>query len=73
MELTEKILIHNEKEAQILIDSWDSFKYSHFLEVKDFKKYPALVCYYVDKNDYSMNYSASVVYSITYLDDFDED
>ena len=42
-------------------------------KVYDFEKYPALVCYYDDENDYSMSYSASVYYSITYKDDFNED
>ena len=73
MELINKILIHNEQEAQNLIDSWDHYKWSHFLSVNDFEKYPALVCYYDDENDYSMSYSARVYYSITYKDDFNED
>lgn len=72
MELTEKILIENKQQAQSLIDSWTSSKYWHFLRVKDFEKYPALVCYYVDENDYSMSHSASVSYSITYKDDFED-
>lgn len=70
MELTDKILINNEKEAQDLIDSWKIYKWYNSLSLKDFEKYPALVCYYDDENDYSMSYSATVYYSITYLDDF---
>lgn len=73
MELTEKHLIHNENEAQSLIDDWNSFHYRHSLHLKDFEMFPALVCCYIDDNDYSMSYSAYVYYSITYLDDFDED
>lgn len=71
MELTSKIHIYNEKQAQDLIDEWNHNKWYHMLSVKDFEKYPALVCYYDDENDYSMSYSATVYYSITYLDDFD--
>jgi len=70
MELTYKILIQNEKQAQDLINEWDNDQWRHFLRLKDFEKYPALVCYYDDENDYSMSYSATVYYSITYLDDF---
>ena len=72
MELTEKILINNEQQAQSLIDSWTHSKYWHYLRIKDFEKFPALVCYYVDENDYSMSHSASVSYSITYKDDFED-
>ena len=38
MEIYDKILIHNEKEAQNFIDSWNINKVSHYLEIKDFKK-----------------------------------
>ena len=72
MELTEKILINNEQQAQSLIDSWTHSKYWHYLRIKDFEKFPALVCYYIDENDYSMSHSASVSYSITYKDDFED-
>lgn len=71
MELTDKILIHNEKGAQSLIDEWNKNKWWHYLKIEDFEKYPALVCYYDDENDYSMSHSATVYYSITYLDDFE--
>ena len=73
MELTEKILIHNEKEAQYFIDNWNRYKVSHYLEVKDFEKYPALLCYGEDDNDYSMSYASQGYWSIVYLDDFNEE
>ena len=66
-----KILIHNEEQVKAIIMAWGYDKFSHFLQIKDFEKYPALVCYYNDENDYSMSYSAHVYYSITYLDDFE--
>lgn len=72
MELYNKILIRNEKEAQEFIDSWNYQKVSHYLEVKDFEKYPALLCYEEDENDYSMSYASTGYWSITYLDDFEE-
>lgn len=72
MELYNKILIRNEKEAQSFIDNWEKNKVCSFLNIKDFEKYPALLSYYEDENDYSMNYSAHGYYSITYLDDFEE-
>ena len=72
MELTEKILINNEQQAPSPIDSWTSYKYWHYLRIKDFEKFPALVTYYIDENDYSMSHSASVYYSITYKDDFED-
>lgn len=72
MELTDKILIENEKEAQNFINNWKCAKIYSSLSVKDFKKYPALLSYYEDDNDYSMNYSATAYYSISYLDDFEE-
>ena len=72
MELYDKILIHNEKEAQNFIDSWNRNKVNHYLEVKDFERYPALLCYGEDETDYSMNYSSQGYWSITYLDDFEE-
>lgn len=71
MELTDKILINNEKEAQNFIDNWKCAKVYSSLSVKDFEKYPALLSYYEDDNDYSMSYSATAYYSITYLDDFE--
>lgn len=71
MELYNKILIKNEKEARSFIDSWNRQKVSHYLEVKDFKKYPALLCYEEDENDYSMSYASQGYWSITYLDDFE--
>ena len=72
MELYNKILIHNEKEAQNFIDSWNRNKVNHYLEVKDFERYPALLCYGEDESDYSMNYASQGYWSITYLDDFEE-
>ena len=72
MELYNKILIRNEKEAQDFIDSWNYQKVSHYLEVKDFEKYPALLCYEEDENDYSMSYASTGYWSITYPEDFDE-
>lgn len=72
MELYNKILIHNEKEAQSFIDSWNRQKVSHYLEVKDFERYPALLCYGEDETDYSMSYASRGYWSITYLDDFEE-
>ena len=72
MKLTDKILINNEKEAQNFIDNWKCAKVYSSLSVKDFEKYPALLSYYEDDNDYSMSYSATAYYSITYLDDFEE-
>ena len=72
MELYDKILIHNEKEAQNFIDSWNRNKVNHYLEVKDFERYPALLCYGEDESDYSMNYASQGYWSITYLDDFEE-
>lgn len=72
MELYNKILIRNEKEAQSFIDNWNRNKVRHNLEVKDFEKYPALLCYDEDENDYSMSYASQGYYSITYLDDFEE-
>ena len=72
MELLNKIVIRNEKDAQSFIDSWDRHKVSHYLRVEDFEKYPALLCYEEDDNDYSMSYSAQGYWSITYLDDFEE-
>lgn len=72
MELYNKILIKNEKEAQDFIDSWNRQKVSHYLEVKDFEKYPALLCYEEDETDYSMSYASQGYWSITYLDDFEE-
>lgn len=71
MELYNKTIIRNENDAQNLINSWNSYKWWHYLKLEDFKKYPALVCYYDDENDYNMSHSASVYYSITYLDDFE--
>ena len=41
MELTDKILIQNEKQAQDLINEWDNNQWRHFLRLKDFEKYPA--------------------------------
>ena len=72
MELYNKILIRNEKEAQSFIDSWNRQKVNHYLEVKDFEKYPVLLCYKEDESDYSMSYSSQGYWSITYLDDFEE-
>lgn len=72
MELYNKILIHNEKEAQNFIDSWNVNKVYHYLEVKDFEKYPALLCYGEDESDYSMRYNSQGYWSIIYLDDFEE-
>ena len=72
MELYNKILIKNEKEAQSFIDNWNRQKVNHYLEVKDFEKYPALLCYGKDESDYSMNYNSQGYWSITYLDDFEE-
>ena len=72
MEIYDKILIHNEKEAQNFIDSWNINKVSHYLEIKDFKKYSALLCYGEDENDYSMRYASRGHWSITYLDDFEK-
>lgn len=72
MELYNKILIKNEKEAQSFIDNWNRKKVNHYLEVKDFEKYPALLCYGEDESDYSMNYNSQGYWSITYLDDFEE-
>ena len=46
MELTDKILINNEKEAQNFIDNWKCAKVYSSLSVKDFEKYPALLSYY---------------------------
>ena len=71
MELTNKILINNEKEAQNFIDNWKHNQIWSTLKVKDFEKYPAVVCYYEDYNDYGMSYTATDYYSITYLDDFE--
>lgn len=73
MELYNKILIKNEKEAQNFIDSWNRHKVNHYLEVKDFEKYPALLCYNEDDNDYSMSYVSQGYWSITYLDDFNDE
>ncbi len=73
MELYNKILIHNEKEAQSFIDSWNKNKVNHYLEAKDFERYPALLCYGEDETNYSMSYASKGYWSITYLDDFDED
>ena len=39
MELTDKILINNEKEAQNFIDNWKCAKIYSSLSVKDFEKY----------------------------------
>lgn len=72
MELYNKILIKNENEAQSFIDNWNKQKVNHYLEVKDFEKYPALLCYGEDESDYSMNYNSQGYWSIIYLDDFDE-
>ncbi len=72
MELYSKILIKNENEAQRFIDSWNRQKVNHYLEVKDFERYPALLCYDEDESDYSMNYASQGYWSITYLDDFEE-
>jgi len=72
MELYSKILIKNENEAQRFIDSWNRQKVNHYLEVKDFERYPALLCYDEDESDYSMNYTSQGYWSITYLDDFEE-
>ena len=72
MELYDKILIHNEKEAQNFIDSWNRNKVNHYLEVKDFERYPALLYYGEDETDYSMRYNSQGYWSITYLDDFEE-
>ena len=72
MELYEKILIRNEKEASDFIDNWESNKVRNYLSVEDFKKYPALLCYGEDDNDYSMSYASQGYWSITYPDDFDE-
>lgn len=72
MELYNKILIHNEKETQNFIDSWNRHKVNHYLEVKDFERYPALLCYGEDETDYSMSYASQGYWSITYLDDFEE-
>ena len=71
MELTYKILIQNKKQTQDLINEWDNNQWRHFLQLKDFEKYPALVCYYEDYNYYGMSYTATAYYSITYLDDFE--
>ena len=71
MELYNKILIKNENAAKNLIDDWNSNKWWHMLKVEDFDKYPAIVCYFDDENDYSMSHSATVYYSIVYLDDFE--
>lgn len=73
MELHNKTLIRNEKEAQSFIDSWNRYKVSHYLRVEDFEKYPALLCYEEDDNDYSMSYASQGYWSITYLDDFNEE
>lgn len=73
MELYDKILIRNEKEAQNFIDNWNRCKVSHYLKVKDFEKYPALLCYGEDDNDYSMSYASQGYWSITYLDDFENE
>ena len=72
MKLYNKILIENEKEAQSFIDSWNRQKVSHYLDIKDFERYPALLCYEEDENDYSMSYASQGYWSITYLDDFEE-
>jgi hypothetical protein len=72
MELTDKILINNENQVKAIIMAWDMDKFYHYLQIKDFKQYPAILSYYIDDNDYSMNYSATVYYSITYLSDFEE-
>ena len=73
MELYDKILIHNENEAQNFIDSWKRNKVHNYLEVKDFEKYPTLLCYLEDDNDYSMSYASQGYWSITYLDDFNNE
>ena len=73
MELTDKILINNQKEAQDFIDYWKHSQIYNFLHVKDFKHYPVLLSYYEDYNDYEMSYTATAYYSITYLEDFKED
>ena len=73
MELCNKILIRNEKEAQDFIDNWNCQKVSHYLEVKDFEKYPALLCYDEDENDYSMSYASTGYWTIIYLDDFNDE
>ena len=72
MELYEKILIRNEKEAKEFIDNWKSNKVRSYLSVEDFKKFPALLCYMEDDWDYSMNYASQGYWAITYLDDFEE-
>lgn len=72
MELYEKILIRNEKEASDFINNWESNKVRNYLSVEDFKKYPALLCYGEDDNDYSMSYASQGYWSITYPDDFNE-
>ena len=71
MELTNKILINNEKEAQNFIDNWKHNQIWSTLKVKDFEKYPVVVSYYEDYNDYGMSYTATAYYSITYLSDFE--
>ena len=72
MELCYKTLIENESEAQSFIDNWNRQKVNHYLEVKDFEKYPALLCYEEDESDYSEKYASRGYWSITYLDDFEE-
>lgn len=73
MELNNKILIRNESEALNLINDWNKSGISNFLRVTDFEKYPALICYYLDENNYSLSHSSSAYYSITYLSDFNEE
>ena len=72
MEIYDKILIHNEKEAQNFIDSWNINKVRHYVEIKDFKKHHALLWYGENANDYSMRYASRGYWSITYLDDFEK-
>ena len=66
-----KILIHNEEQVKAIIMAWGYDKFSHFLQIKDFEKFPAILCYFIDENDYSLSHSAAVYHNIVYLDDFE--
>lgn len=66
-----KILVHNEEQVKHIIMGWGFDKFSHFLQIKDFEKFPAILCYFIDESDYSMSHSATIYHNIIYLDDFE--
>lgn len=72
MVLNDKTLLKSKEEAQNLINDWKCQKIGSRPSIDEFEKFPCVIAYYIDEDDYSMSCWAYMSYAIIYPDDFED-